>query len=212
MIRGTKLLCAASACLALAGCLSVEEKDPQKRIKAISDPRVRTTAERRHVVAPSDEKDPRSAIVFGRFYFYLDGFGGAKGDLRKGIKVRVTERWPQGKTRHHTVTTDETGYFQLKAMSFDHSYDVTEAVFPVSEEKCEVEMGFHMRPEYRVLSLGEVVCTVRADGTYQNKWNNANIYNPNRPLIQHALACNAGTKWEQLIRQRHAHALKMRGY
>ena len=212
MVRRTKLPCVAFACLALAGCLTVEEKDPAKRREAVTDPRIRTRTERRHVVAPSDEKNPRSAIVFGRFYFYLDGFGGAKGDLRKGIKVRVTEHWPEGKTRHHTVTTDETGYFQLTGMSSKHGYNVTEAVFPRTKEKVPVEMLSRMRPEGRVLNLGEVICIVDADGGFQNKWKDFNIYNPNRPLIQHALTRNAGSNWEQLIRERHAYALKMRGY
>lgn len=211
MVQWTKALCIASACLVLAGCLSVEEKDPKKRRQAMADPRVRTKTERFPVVAPNEDDNPRSAIVFGRFYFYLDGFGGAKGDLRKGIKVRVAEYRPKGKTRYHTVTTDETGYFQLKGVSSEYGYSIGEATFPVSKEKCEIKMGFRMRPEYRVLSLGEVVCAVSADGSYQNRWNNANTYNPNRSLVQHARTRNSGTKWEQLIRERHANALKMRG-
>lgn len=200
------------ACLLVAvafcGCLTVEEKNPDKRREAARDPRVRTETEDRPVVGTTPDEVRGPALVFGRFYFYLDGYADKKGDLRKGIEVCVTEYWPEGKRREHWTTTDETGYFQLENMDCTHGYNLTEVVFPGSEERAEVQMGPRFRADYRVVSLGQVIGWVRADGKTRYIWQNANLYDPTLPPVKRALERNAGTRWEKLIRARYVHSLK----
>ena len=212
MTEPARVLCVALVCVLSIGCLTIEEKDPEKRREAMQDSRTRKTVERTQVVGTAPEETKGSAVVFGRLYFYLDGYGGKKGDLRDDIKVRVTEYWPEGKQRHHWVTTDPSGYYQLTGVSAQNGYNVTEAVFPGSQEHVEVTMGPRMRADHRVLSLGEVICIVRSDGQFQNEWKDWQTYDVAHPLVRRALERNQGTKWEKLIRERHAISLKSPGF
>ncbi|MFH0962840.1 MAG: hypothetical protein V2A58_02385 [Planctomycetota bacterium] len=160
------------------------------------------------------KSEPGNALIFGRVRFTLDNFLGRTGDIQSGIRLCLTEYWPSPseEIKEHWLTTDGTGYYELSGANPLHGYNVSKIVLPAGDQTTEVKMGFRMRPDYRILSLGELVCTVPADGRARYAWNDASVYNPNRPLIQYVLKKHAGDQWGRLVRERYIKARATGGF
>ena len=174
----------------------------------------RQTTGRPLPVAKKPDVAPGDALVFGRFYFELDGYLNRTDEIRNNLKVCVTEYWPvpSEERREHWVTTDRTGYYEVAGVNPDHGYNVSKVVFPEGDQESEVNMRYRLRPDHRVLSLGELACIIHANGLADYPLTDLNVYDLKRPLVQHALEKHAGGTWEELIKQRYVIAKSTGGF
>ena len=156
----------------------------------------------------STQTEPRQALVFGRFRFYLAPDAVT---LREGLDVRIAEfrhdpdapNEPQPPSRHYWLKTDATGYFELDSADPRYGYRITQVILPRVNSRIDIDSRFTLVPRGQVLNLGTMVCRVNQDGTTNPQILSPSTYDPSDPLVSYALTRHQGDPWRVLLRNRY---------